>query len=719
MTLQEKYEAARAETLEQLRFKDFRSAFIERIYLMNEAYDLYRLLPQPLAFGYAVWYMADRSSLPIEPHDLILGRVVQRVPTPEEDVFIAAAIQREQNGERLLNDGGHFTVDLHALIEKGYYGLREDVRAKIAELSGSASEKRLTFLRGMELVYTGFMRYAERYAEEAEKRGMTDEAEICRALTVGAPRTFRQGLQLAYFTIYCYYVFCSGSLNCYSCLNIGRLDDELHDLFASDKAAGTLTDELARTAIHDFYCKCADFLGRGEHQLGGTLESWMHNPVYDSPTYVGLGGRSALRDTLENPLTDLFLQAVDPRYEQPTIIFRYNSGLPEKTKRLFAEKVRDGASFLNYSDHAVIPAMRRIGVEENDAINYSVYPCNWPNISCCDVPVAHIRHVQGQFVTELVFDENGVPRQNFPTMQSICDAFVESYRAEAHKLFNDVRAAIPSFRSEDPQFLRATDCLFHDCIRKATWRRGAAKYYTVLVMFRSIAGGVDCLAALEKVVYQDKLCTLAELGRAIAANFEGYPELLAAVRRAPKYGDDDPAANRIGHDVYTAVTDAVIAESYNADGVQDVHPLFPTATDMFYFGDQCGATADGRLRGEPFTENMSPAPGHARSVTSVLNSALSLPRATFHSGGFNLRLPKSLVAGEEGLSRLMLLIDSYFTKGGTQQQWSFTDVEELKKAQLRPDEYRDLMVRITGYSAVFVDMSKLGQDQIIRRDDLS
>ena len=158
----------------------------------------------------------------------------------------------------------------------------------------------------------------------------------------------------------------------------------------------------------------------------------------------------------------------------------------------------------------------------------------------------------------------------------------------------------------------------------------------------------------------------------------------------------------------------------NKDGVRDVISFNVTITDMNHIADGAGlcATPDGRACGAPLSENLSPTVGFNESVTALLNSVSKLPFNRIHAGAFNMRLRRDLVSGKDGLDRLAALTDVYFDNGGMQLQVSVADTAELREAQKHPENYKDLMVRITGYSAVFVDMSPSAQEEIIRRYEI-
>jgi len=166
--------------------------------------------------------------------------------------------------------------------------------------------------------------------------------------------------------------------------------------------------------------------------------------------------------------------------------------------------------------------------------------------------------------------------------------------------------------------------------------------------------------------------------------------------------------------------DVVAEEAVNENGDRDVISLNITTTDMWHVGEGASlmATPDGRLSGAPLSENLSPTVGVNESVTALLKSVSKLPYSRLNAGAFNLRLSKSIVRGEDGVERLAQLLLAFFKAGGMQFQLSIADTEELREAQKCPEKYADLLVRITGYSARFTDMTESAQNEIIRREEL-
>lgn len=318
-------------------------------------------------------------------------------------------------------------------------------------------------------------------------------------------------------------------------------------------------------------------------------------------------------------------------------------------------------------------------------------------------------------------------------MDEIYEQLAQDWRAtvkERYAKFRSQQTAVPA-----PSKKLSCSCCFHRGTLEAaaTWR-DAVPYRIILNLLRHIGTAADMMAAIEELVFGEdplvraerpnwtKIKSMEQLAQALNANFVGYEDVLKRCRRAPKYGRDDDAADKHAVRLMKLFSDIAHEEAVNPEtGERDIYVLGVTIADSnhIYVGRQLPATPDGRLAGEPISENLSPTKGTAESVTALINSVTKIDFSRCVSGTMNLRMPKSLVAGDEGLEHLMILLETYFENGGMQVQLSVADTAELRDAQLHPENYKDLMVRITGYSAVFVDMAPHAQEEIIRRDILS
>ena len=711
------------ETLELLRNKSVLSTLTERIFLLDEAWKELEDKPQPLQEGLGLRYVIERCSLPIAPYDLLLGRFVDKVPDEAEEARFQALVAANRLRTNPLTNvnHSHMTLDWDHVIAHGLPGYVARAQARIEKAKAEGEdEKTLIFLQGMLEVYKACVRYVERYGEAAAAAGRQDLADICAALAKGAPQTFHQGVQLMLFVLTLYYIYIGGfnSTLCY-----GRMDELLLPLYEGDLAAGRITREQAGYILDDFNCKCNLTLGRGEHQMadpsqGGNITGWERSHVFDDPTYVMVGGYT-MEGYRENPLTSLMLERIQPRHENPVYIHRTTKHDSPELWRLICDKLRQNASLLVYNDETMLPALRSCGVSEEDAVSYTIHACNWP-----DVPSHVNMSACGGWLPQMIMEalmEDGRLKRDYPDMDSIYAAVADIFRANIRAEFTRLRQRYGSGRLPASDTLSMTSCFVDGPLDAARdMRDGGVRHSDTYVLIRSVGSAADMLAALDLIVYQQKACTLEEMAAALACDFENDPRLKALCRKMPKFGQDDDRADGHGVKLMNMMLDIVDEERLGEKGEPDVWAFPVTITDMNHrvAGARLGATPDGRGAGVPISENLSPTPGYMKGVTALMNSVAKLPFDRLCAGAFNLRMKESMVRGEAGLDQFCALARTYFDNGGMQLQVSIADTAVLREAQAHPEDYKDLMVRITGYSAVFVDMSRNAQEEFIRRDEL-
>jgi formate C-acetyltransferase len=416
-------------------------------------------------------------------------------------------------------------------------------------------------------------------------------------------------------------------------------------------------------------------------------------------------------------LTELFLERVVPRFENPVVVFRYTPETPESVSLLVCEKMRANASVMVYNDENVIPAMVHAGIAEGDAITYTMHGCNWPDVPGIERRFCHCAAELPRYVLDTLGDADS----RLESIDDVYEGVAARFRKEIERACDRLREERRRWDELSPGPLRADDCFLDGPIAQArSWQFGGLKYDQVTCPVWSLATASDSLAALDELVFQSKAVPLDALKEALRADFAGCEHLRKRCLNAPKFGRDDSRAD--GHAV--RLLDMVLQETDRASRLDSDDPVIVfrcLETDMAHirFGKGLGATPDGRRAGQPTSENTSPYPGSAtKGITGLLRSVAKLPLRRVHSGALNVRLQPRLSAGEEGLARLANLLRTYFDMGGLQVQLSFADVQELRDAQANPERHRDLMVRITGYSAAFVDMSAAAQEEIIRREEM-
>ena len=477
--------------------------------------------------------------------------------------------------------------------------------------------------------------YARRWPESAAAAGLPGPAAAARAAAERVPETFHEALQLVWTVgfVYCTMVCRNPTLT------FGRLDQWLYPFYRRDLDEGRLSRAQAGDLIEDFYCKNNLILGRGEHQMSGGGElctGWERNLTYDAPQYVILGGERAPGRPDCTDLTDLFLERVVPRFENPCVVVRWWPGLAQSTWRLVTARVRGNASLMIYGDGAVIPAFERLGFAREAAREYTLHGCNWPDLPPSQVLGRSFLHVLPQTLLGAL-----AAHPECPDLDAVVDVFLDAYR---QRLQGDVgtfrqwraeaRAKAPGPLAVDDLFLRGP------AQRGCDKRHGGVDHLTMLTSFGSFATLVDSVAALDEVVFRRRAVTLPAFLAALQADFAGQEPLRQMCLQAPKFGCNDERADRLAVRLMRGMHD--ILDRLVAEPGQEPVLLcrcIETDTQHLSSGRQTGATPDGRHAGQPLSENSSPSRGvTGAGLTSLLQSLACLPLDRCHSGALNLRL---------------------------------------------------------------------------------
>jgi formate C-acetyltransferase len=260
--------------------------------------------------------------------------------------------------------------------------------------------------------------------------------------------------------------------------------------------------------------------------------------------------------------------------------------------------------------------------------------------------------------------------------------------------------------------------LTDDCIaRGRDYNAGGARYNNTFIQAVGIGTITDSLAAVRRLVFEDRALTIAELVTALEADFAGREALRSRlVNRMPKYGNDDDAADELMVRVFAAAFAAIDGRPTAKGGTYRLEML-PT-TSHVYFGSMCGATPDGRRAGAPLSEGISPVQGaDRRGPTAVFRSAAKMDHVKTGGTLLNMKLTPSLLAGEDGVRRLAQLVRTYFAADGHHVQFNVVTAETLRQAQADPEAHRGLIVRVAGYSDYFCDLPAALQDEIIARTE--
>lgn len=716
----------------------------ERFLILNELKSSHRELPQPLRFSRILGELLSRVSVPLEAYDLIAGRCVDRELTADEEELFQAFVKHPDHPKKaLLFSSGHCTYSWDLLLEEGLAGLRQRV---LFQIENETDEGKKIFFTAIKEVYDAIISYLLRYADAAQAKGMTEVAKNLRTAARSKPDSFASALQLLWTVtlINCAYISENPTLT------VGRLDQLLAPFYENDLKKGILTRDRAKEYITDYYCKHNLIMGRGEHQVGDETNSTTFKRItnFDAPQYLLLAGSDERGQLAANELTELFAECIVPEFKNPVVVVRYVRGMNEASPRLWSilcEKALASASLMFYNDSNVIDTFRRIGLPPEDARRYAHFGCNWcspGDMGCWMNGSPHSWHYDsGMSEEEKQWKRKTSPmRANSP--HSWPEDFVEILRelsardpdsvsiedfytaffARMGDFFEGKLAFFSrelSIRKRKPaSVISFTDCFLRGSLESGECFSAGAKYHFGLGSFQMFGTVTDCFIAVDQLVFIEKKLTLKKLMDAVDANFEGYPEVLSLCRRADKYGMDTPLSAKHAERLSHTACELIIQKNrpYFERERLFLVPCMQSDTWHLKYGETFGATPDGRLAHTPFSQNTRPSNGACvNGLTAMFNDMLRLPHDGLVSGALNLDINPSQFEGEEGRVVFASLLATYFNRGGLHAQVSVLDVKELMDAQKNPALHRDLRVRVTGYSGVFVDICKKLQDDIIER----
>lgn len=730
-----------AEAKSALTDKPLFATSAERIAILDEIKSTARDLPQPLRFSRFLSILLSRVSVPVAPHDRIAGRCVDRELTPEEEAAFQAYRRHPDCPQgRVLLSSGHCTYDWDFVLSEGLPGMWAKAEASLA--AQTDAEKRI-FLQALIEIYGTIAAYMRRYADAAEAAGLAETAQALRRGSAERPGDFRTALQLLWIItlIDCAYITPNPTLT------VGRLDQLLYPFYTADLAAGRITRDEAKAWIADYYCKHNLIMGRGEHQVGDEQNSTTFARIcnFDAPQYLMLAGTDDKGKPAVNDLTCLFAEAIEPAFKNPVIVVRYYPGLDREHPGLWktlTEKSLASASLMYYNDANVLSTYARLGLPEADARQYSHFGCNWPTPGPDSAWVAggpSSRHFHAyrddterrtlgipyirnraphSWPEDLLLVLRELAERETVTMDDICSGFFSHMAAfMEHKLAHcaheiEVRQRRPSAA------LSFGDCFFPRSVETGVCFSAGAKYKFDLMPFQMFGTVVDCFTVIDRLVFTEKVLTLTELLAAVDADFVGHEAVLARIRAVPRYGSDDPVSNAwVGRLARRA---AELTAEMNAPYLREMGlflvPCLQSDTWHLKYGEDFGATPDGRRANTPFSQNARPANGAAvNGLTAMFNAMLHIPADGYLSGALNLDIDPKQFAGETGRAAFAALLGVYFNRGGLHAQVTAVSAEDLAAARLDPDRHRDIRVRVTGYSGVFVDICERLQDDIIER----
>ena len=568
----------------------------------------------------------------------------------------------------------------HYVHELGYVSnLSPDYEKTIA---AGLLERRKTANGAQKRMIDALIGLCDRYREAAEKEGRADVAAVLSQVPRYGARNFREALQ--FFRILHFALWLEGDYH----NTVGRFDQYMYPYFKRDMEAGVYTRESALDLVEDFF-------------LSFNKDSDLYVGVQqgDNGQSMVLGGRLPDGGEGFNELSELCLEASrNLKLIDPKINLRVSKKTPLSLFEKGTELTKVGLGFPQYSnDDVVIEGLKRLGYEEKDAVNYVVAAC-W------------------EFIIPGVGDDiANIGAVNFP---KLVDEVLRAYLptgGDFEGLLDAVRAAI---KAECERQMSAIRNVWFLPSPVMDLLRDGKKYQNFGLHGCGIASAADALAGVKEYVFDRKTVTPARLFAALDSDWQSDPELLHLLRyEAPKMGKNDDRADRMGAVILDAFADALEGKKNDRGGVWRAG----TGTAMYYLwhARDLGATADGRHRGEPFGTNYSPnlfteIPGPLSDIESFTKQDLV---RTVNGGPLTLEFAAGIFDRPDSIRKVAMLIKHFVERGGHQLQLNAVNLEAMRDAQAHPERHQQLVVRIWGWSAYFVELDKEFQDHVMARQE--
>jgi pyruvate formate-lyase/glycerol dehydratase family glycyl radical enzyme len=628
---------------------------------------------------------------------------------------------------------GHAILD-DKIYRKGMLQFKNDIaenRKKLDYFNDLRAYEKDQEYRAMDICADAVITFARRYAEKAKqlaqqqndpvRRGELERiAEVCTYVPANAPRNFWEALQTYWFV----HLSVITELNTWDSFNPGRLDQHLLPFYRKGLEDGSLTPEKAKELLECFWIK---FNNQPAPPKVGVTEE--QSGTYTDFALINIGGvKPADGSDAINDVSYLILDVVEEmRLTQPSSCIQISTKNPDRFLKRACEVIRTGFGQPSvFNTDVIIKEMLQDGKSITDARSGGPSGCvtvssfgkesctltgyiNWPRIfelACND----GVDPNSGKQIGPKTGDA-----LEFTSYQQLMDAYKKQlgYFIDLKIKANNIIERLYANYMPAPFMSIVMD----DCIaRGLDYHNGGARYNPTYIQGVGIGTLTDSLAAVKYHVFDEQDISMDELLKALNADFERYEHFRQKLLfHTPKYGNDDDYADGIAEEVFNVYYDLLNGRPNTKGGRYRVN-LLPTTVHI-YFGSVTGALPNGRKAGEPVSEGISPTQGaDTKGPTAVVKSAARIDHARTGGTLLNMKFNPQVLAGE-GIDKLLHLIRSYFKLDGHHVQFNVIDAEMLRKAQQNPEQHRDLIVRVAGYSDYFVDVGRDLQNEIIARTE--
>jgi formate C-acetyltransferase len=628
---------------------------------------------------------------------------------------------------------GHTVLD-DKIYKKGFGDFQAEIRRSIESLdfrTDPEAFRKKEELEAMSVAADALVGFAERHAQKGREMAAREKdpqrkaeferiADVCSSVPRNAPRDFWEALQYYWFV----HLGVITELNTWDSFNPGRLDQHLYPFYKKGLEDGTLTVEKARELLQAFWIKFNN--QPAPPKVGVTAEE---SGTYTDFCLINVGGVKKDGSDAVNELSFLILDVIEEmRLLQPSSMVQISKKTPDRFLRRALRIVKTGFGQPSiFNTDAIVQEMIRQGKSLEDARLGGASGCVEAGIFGKEN-----YNLTGYFnlpkILEITLHNGLDPRTGKkigletgdPTSFGSYDELFEAFRKQVHHFIDIKVKGNSTIERIYAEYMPAPflSLLVDDCItRGKDYHDGGARYNTSYIQGVGLGTMTDALTAIKFNVYDRKTLTMPELLKALEGDFDGREALRQRlINKTPKYGNDDDYADEIMVSIFELYHDAVNGRPNTKSGTYRIN-LLPTTVHI-YFGKVTGATPDGRKAAEPLSEGVSPVQGSDRhGPTAVIKSASKMDHLRTGGTLLNQKFTPQLLSTEEGIGKLAHLIRSYFKLDGHHIQFNVVTAETLREAQKDPGKYRDLIVRVAGYSDYFVDVGPELQEEIIRRTE--
>ncbi|MFR8081295.1 MAG: trans-4-hydroxy-L-proline dehydratase [Odoribacter splanchnicus] len=656
-------------------------------------------------------------------------RIFQNLPQEWKEAYTAGVFTEFQEQRA----PGHTALGIK-MFRTGLLDLKEEIAESLAKtdlVNDPEGVDKRDELRAMDIVCDAMIRYAERYAERLEelaaeekdpvrKKELEKMAAICRRVPAHAPTTVHEALQHYWFI----HLGVVTELNPWDSFNPGRLDQSLYPLYKKQLEEGTVTQEEVYEMLQSFWVKFNNH--PSPPKVGVTAEE---SNTYTDFCLINVGGVKEDGSDGVNEMSYILLDVIrEMCLLQPSSMIQVSKKNPDRFIRAAVEIIKTGFGQPSvFNTDALVQEMLRAGKDVRDARNGGCSGCVETGAFGTEAYI-----LTGYFnlpkILELTlndgFDKRTGKQIGLKTGTATdYRTYEELFAAYKAQVQHFMRIKLTGNNIIERIFMKYMpvpflSVLIEDCIRNGKdYMCGGARYNSSYVQGVGLGSITDMLTALRYHVYDKKTIAMETMEKALANDFKGFEELqYQLVYHTPKYGNDDDYADEQEVQVFDMYYD-VLSGHKSPRGADYRVNMLPTTCHV-YFGKVTGATPDGRNAWKVLSEGISPVQGaDTNGPTAVIRSAAKIDHIKTGGTLLNQKFTPSLLSTEEGCNNLVHLIRAYFRMDGHHIQFNVVDADTLREAQKHPEDYRDLIVRVAGYSDYFNDLGEDLQNEIICRTE--